>query len=145
MTRLRDFAVRLVRWNDAEVALRFVRHEVFVVEQRVPEDLEWDELDPQCMHALAEDAGGAPIGCGRLLPTGYIGRIAVLAHWRGCGVGAAVLSRLIALARQLGHREAKLNAQTSAAGFYARYGFIPVGATFVEANIVHQTMSRPLD
>ena len=138
------FGVRLASWDAAEAALRRIRYDVFVVEQRVPEALEWDDADAQSIHALAEDGAGAPIGCGRLLPTGYIGRMAVVAPWRGRGVGGALLLRLLELAREHGHPEVRLHAQIDAVPFYARYGFAPVGATFVEVDIVHQTMRRPL-
>ena len=144
MSASRSFAIRLVSWSDAESSLRRVRHAVFVVEQHVPEALEWDEADYQSIHALAEDESGAPIGCGRLLPTGYIGRMAVVEAWRKRGVGAALLRRLVDLARTDGHGEVRLHAQIDAVPFYARYGFTPVGETFVEVEIVHQTMRRSL-
>src|SRR5262245_5146930 len=92
------YTVRLVEWVDAQAALRAVRHAVFVVEQRVPESLEWDDMDARSTHALAIDTKGAPIGCGRLLPDGYIGRMAVLAPWRNRGVGGALLVALVELA-----------------------------------------------
>jgi len=90
------------------------------------------------------DREGVPIGCGRLLPNGYIGRVAVLSDWRGQGVGAAILTRLIALAQERGHKRVLLNAQTRAIPFYARLGFAPTGDEFIEAGIPHQTMMRAL-
>ena len=86
-----DFTVRLVDWSEAAEGLRLVRRAVFIDEQAIPEDMEWDEFDAVYLHAIAEDVHGAAIGCGRLLPDGHIGRLAVLAHWRGRGVGAALL------------------------------------------------------
>ena len=71
-----------------------VRIAVFVIEQNIPEELEWDEHDVTSVHVLAEDAAGTPVGCGRLLPDGHIGRMAVLPGWRGHGVGAALLQSL---------------------------------------------------
>jgi len=76
--------------------LRAVREPVFVLEQQVPLTLEWDALDPECRHVLALDADERPIGTGRLTPMRTIGRMAVLAEWRGKGVGDALLCRLIA-------------------------------------------------
>ncbi len=96
------FTVRLVDWTEAAEGLRYVRRAVFINEQAIPEDMEWDEFDAVCRHALAEDAAGAAIGCGRLLPDGHIGRLAVLAAWRGRGVGAALLRQLVELARVRG-------------------------------------------
>jgi predicted GNAT family N-acyltransferase len=138
------FNVGLVEWRDAERELRTIRTAVFIVEQQVPEALEWDEMDTRSTHALARDAEGSPIGCGRLLPTGYIGRMAVLAPWRGRGVGAALLVALVDLARERGHARAILNAQARAMPFYVRHGFAPTGERFDEAGIDHRVMTRTL-
>lgn len=138
------FTVRVVDWTRDEAKLRAVRLAVFVVEQNIPEELEWDEFDAVSIHALAEDRTGVPIGCGRLLPDGHIGRVAVLSDWRGQGVGATLLVHLIDLAKARGDKRVLLNAQTQAMPFYARYGFAPLGDEFVEAGIPHWTMVRPL-
>lgn len=138
------YSIRLAEWRIDERALKSVRYDVFCVEQSVPEALEWDGIDAQCAHVLAEDAAKRAIGCGRLLPDGHIGRVAVRAHWRGKGVGAAMLERLVALARERGHAKAMLNAQTHAMPFYARFGFAPVGEPFDEAGIPHQAMQATL-
>jgi len=143
MNRDGDMTVRLVEWSAAEAALRAIRYAVFVVEQHVPEDLEWDDMDARSTHALAL-ADGSPIGCGRLLPTGYIGRMAVLAPWRNQGVGAALLVALVDLARERGHERAILNAQVRAMPFYARHGFVPTGEQFDEAGIDHRVMACAL-
>jgi predicted GNAT family N-acyltransferase len=138
------FTVRLATWQDDREALAAVRHAVFVVEQRVPESLEWDEIDAQCVHALAHDAHGRSIGCGRLLPDGHIGRMAVLAPWRGRGVGDALLMRLMDVARGRGDARVMLNAQVQAMPFYARHGFAAEGPPFDEAGIAHQAMALAL-
>jgi predicted GNAT family N-acyltransferase len=144
MTQDRGVAVRLVEWSDGQAELRDIRRAVFVVEQQVPEELEWDDMDARSTHALAYDAQGAPIGCGRLLPTGYIGRMAVLAPWRGRGVGGALLVALVDLARARGHSRAILNAQAQAMPFYERHGFAATGEQFDEAGIDHRVMARSL-
>ncbi len=138
------FAVRVVDWAAGETRLRAVRLAVFVVEQNIPEELEWDAMDAVSIHALAEDSGGTPIGCGCLLPDGHIGRVAVLSDWRGRGVGAALLERLIAVARARGDTRVVLNAQEQAMPFYARFGFVPEGESFMEADIPHRAMARTL-
>lgn len=138
------FTIRDVTWAREATKLRAVRVAVFVVEQNIPEELEWDEHDAVSAHALAEDRDGVPIGCGRLLPDGHIGRLAVLSDWRGQGVGAALLLHLVELARTQGHARVLLNAQAHAMPFYARYGFAPSGAPFIEAGIPHQEMARLL-
>lgn len=138
------FRVRTVDWAGEEAKLRAVRAAVFIVEQNIPEELEWDEFDAVSVHALAEDRQGVPIGCARLLPDGHIGRVAVLSDWRGQGVGAALLAHLIAFAQERGDARVLLNAQTQAMPFYARFGFEPTGEEFIEAGIPHQTMARML-
>lgn len=136
------FRVRVTDWAHDAAALKSVRHDVFIVEQRVPEVLEWDDFDADCCHALAEDAQGRAIGCARLLPDGHIGRMAVLAQWRGKGIGRALMGCLMELARERGDRKLMLNAQAHALSFYAQLGFTPVGEPFEEAGIAHQPMEK---
>ena len=145
MNRSSEFSLRLTDWTRDSYALHAIRRTVFIVEQGVPEALEWDDVDPLCAHALACDGDGNPIGCGRLLPDGHIGRMAVLAPWRGRGIGAALLASLVERAREQGHRRAILNAQKDAVPFYARYGFIVTGDEFEEAGIAHPIMERTLE
>jgi predicted GNAT family N-acyltransferase len=137
-----DVTVR--RWQDAAEDLRAVRREVFVVEQGVPEALEWDDADPVALHALATDASGHAIGCARLLPDGHIGRVAVRRPWRGRGVGTALLLRLVTAGQARGDRRAIVNAQVTAMPFYARHGFVATGEVFEEAGIPHRVMTRDL-
>ena len=125
--------------------LRSVRETVFVQEQNVPVEEEWDELDPRCHHVIARDASGQPIGTGRLTPERKIGRMAVLKPWRNKGVGDALMVALMNQARGLGWTEVSLNAQVSALAFYARHGFEPYGERFMEAGIEHQAMRRRLE
>jgi len=138
------FTVRICRWADAADALRRIRYDVFVVEQRVPEVLEWDEADAESMHALASDAAGVPIGCARLLRDGHIGRVAVARDWRERGVGTALMLHLIDKARARGDAQVIVNAQVAAMPFYERHGFIASGHVFEEAGIAHRVMTRAL-
>ena len=138
------FTLDVVTWAQEEELLRAVRHAVFVVEQNIPEELEWDDEDAVSVHALARDRDGVPIACGRLLADGRIGRMAVLSGWRGQGVGAAILSLLIEVARDRGDATVRLHAQTHAVPFYAKFGFVPEGDEYLEAGIPHRTMVRPL-
>ena len=139
------FAVRPVNWNASREKLRAVRRAVFIEEQRVPEELEWDEADDRAYHVLATDEEGDAIGTGRLQLDGQIGRMAVARNWRGRGVGAAILQALIELARKEGCTVVRLHAQTHAIAFYARYGFKPVGHEFDEAGIRHRAMELRLE
>ncbi|GMU71142.1 MAG: GNAT family N-acetyltransferase [Burkholderiales bacterium] len=138
------FAVRPADFEHDAEALREIRIAVFCIEQDVPPELEWDGVDPRCEHALAVDAGGRAIGCGRLLPDGHIGRMAVLREWRGRGVGGALLEHFVALARTRGHTVARLNAQVHAIPFYRAHGFAVEGDEFEEAGIPHRAMARSL-
>lgn len=138
------FRVEPIDYAAGLAELRAVREKVFVQEQRVPIEEEWDALDPLCLHVIARDVAGVPIGTGRLTPEHKIGRMAVLAGWRGRGVGDAMLGVLIDAARTRGWPSLSLNAQVSAEAFYARQGFIPHGERFQEAGIEHQAMRRVL-
>lgn len=139
-----SYRVDVVPFADALPELRAVRDAVFVQEQRVPVEIERDALDAACVHVLARDANGRPIGTGRLAPSGKIGRMAVLGDWRGRGVGRAMLHRLLDEARAAGLAETSLHAQVDAERFYAADGFLPVGERFDEAGIQHQAMHRLL-
>lgn len=134
-------SIRLVlgNWATQRVAAQAVRYEVFVLEQKVPLEMEWDEMDPLCLHAVVYDDGKA-VATGRLLPDGHIGRMAVLKSLRGQGVGATILRALMAEAKKRGDRAVVLNAQTHAAPFYLRHGFMPEGDEFMEAGIPHIRM-----
>ena len=136
--------VRPAVWGRDDEALRLIRFAVFVVEQHVPEELEWDGIDAACEHAIAEDEAGSPIGVGRLLPDGHIGRMAVAAPLRAKGVGGAVLEALVAEAVRTGLAEVALNAQVHALAFYRRHGFAEYGDVFMEAGIPHRAMRRTL-
>lgn len=139
-----SFSIRLSKWDAACPEACRIRELVFVHEQGVPLELELDEYDPQCDHALAIAADGAAVGTGRLLPDGHIGRMAVLRPWRGQGVGALLLRTLVEQARQRGHSRVRLNAQSYATGFYRRYGFEVTGPEFMDAGIPHFAMERDL-
>ena len=134
------FTVREVGWDIDGLALRAIRTKVFVEEQRVPEALEWDGLDESSRHVMAVSADGTPVGTGRLLRDGHIGRMAVLKEWRGRGVGSALFERLLSIAGSMGLDEVKLHAQTHAIGFYAKQGFAVEGEEFMEAGIPHVEM-----
>ena len=138
------FHVRTCAWADAAAALRRVRHDVFVVEQQVPEVLEFDASDAVSLHALATDERNAPIGCARLLRDGHIGRVAVVRPWRSRGVGASLMACLIQCARVRGDRGVIVNSQVVAMRFYERLGFTGTGETFDEAGIPHRVMTRAL-
>ena len=139
-----EFSVEDNSWSELQTAAQPIRETVFVQEQKVPQDLEWDEYDAPSRHAIARNAEGLPIGTGRLLPDGHIGRMAVLPDWRQREVGSALFERLLQLAKSSHMPKVELNAQSYVAGFYARYGFVAEGPEFMEAGIPHVRMTRVL-
>ncbi|HXF92554.1 MAG TPA: GNAT family N-acetyltransferase [Nitrospiraceae bacterium] len=132
--------ITLVTWEELESIIRGIRELVFVREQGVPEELEWDGLDPACLHILARNDSGIAIGTARLQPEGKIGRMAVLKEWRGRGVGRAMLRALLKVASERGLTKVELAAQTQAIGFYEREGFRAIGEVFLDAGIPHRRM-----
>lgn len=131
--------IELVRWQQAAAELMQVRRLVFIEEQGIPESLEWDQWDGPAVHALARHEGSA-VATGRLLPDGRIGRMAVVAAWRGRGLGQAVLQGLLAAAQARGLTEAVLSAQLRAMPFYVRAGFVAEGPVYDDAGIPHRSM-----
>jgi predicted GNAT family N-acyltransferase len=140
-----DFRVEPANYQVDFKDLRAVREPVFVIEQKVPIEEEWDALDPICHHVIARDTQNQPIGTGRLTPEHKIGRMAVLKEWRGKEVGAALLQALIDKARELNLPEVSLNSQVSAIGFYEKFGFVSYGDQFEEAGILHRKMKLTLE
>ena len=132
--------IEIADWTRDARILRLIREAVFVEEQNVPIELEWDGLDPHCTHVIAYGEGGKPVATGRLVADGHIGRLAVLKPWRGRGVGSHVLRALMAIARSKGLETCELNAQIHAIGFYERHGFVAEGDEFDDAGIAHRHM-----
>ncbi|WP_042383799.1 GNAT family N-acetyltransferase [Streptacidiphilus melanogenes] len=136
--------------------VRAVRHEVFVVEQRVPVELEYDELDATSVHVLARAEDGTPLGTGRLIhgpqalaATGcegrvLLGRLAVRQPARGTGLGAALVREIEAAGREHGGVELELHAQVQALGFYERLGYVAFGEEYPDAGIPHRSMVKRL-
>jgi predicted GNAT family N-acyltransferase len=139
-----DYVVVCADWGGQRSGLGDVRRKVFIEEQGVPEDMEWDADDAASLHFLALDGAGQPVGCARLLRDGHIGRMAVLPQWRGRGVGRALLDAAVRAAQARGDTVVRLSAQTHAAGFYARAGFVAEGEEYEEAGIPHVAMHRKL-
>src|SRR5471032_971203 len=115
--------VELMIWEQAQSTAGPLRFAIFVGEQNVPAGIELDDLDASCIHAVAFDVDGKPIGTGRLLPDGHIGRMAVVKEWRRRGIGAEILQALMDEARKRGHAEVALSAQLQAMEFYRGLGF----------------------
>ncbi|MFF3497560.1 GNAT family N-acetyltransferase [Streptomyces sp. NPDC003247] len=153
----RAYGVRVVQDPAYREACFALRKEVFVGEQGVPEDIEYDTYDADAVHVLAVREDGVPLGTGRLLygeaaaaktggdpSVGSLGRLAVAKEARGLGVGAALVRALEEAARARGLAAVDLHAQTHALGFYERLGYAAYGPEFPDAGIPHRAMRRAL-
>lgn len=132
-------------WDESANALRSLRQQVFINEQHVPEELEWDDEDNSATHFLAfDDQNNEPVGCIRLLESGQLSRLCVLSSQRSGGVGRTLLEAAENVARRNGMDEIFLHAQTHATSFYESAGFCVSGGIFMDANIPHRQMFKPL-
>lgn len=136
--------VRLADWQTDRDTIRGIRQKVFVEEQQVPEDLEWDELEESAQHFLVYLSNKA-VGTGRLTGGGKIGRMAILKEARGHGAGLELLKRICKFARVSGQKNVYLNAQVQAVPFYEKAGFAVTGEEFMEADIPHVRMDLTLN
>lgn len=140
--------VKVGGWDELGAEAGPIRQAVFVEEQKIPAEMEWDSADASCLHAVAYNRLGRPLATGRLLEhvpgVAKIGRMAVSASMRGSRVGREVLEALMQAGRERGYREVLLHAQLSAEGFYTRAGFQRRGPVFEEAGIQHVEMVRGL-
>ena len=121
--------------------IRSIRNQVFTMEQKIDEGLDFDGRDADAVHALIE-TDGVPIATGRMLPDGHIGRMAVLQPWRGKGFGRMIIETLTAAANKKNLDSVFLGAQIQVAGFYRKLGFHPSGDTFKEVSIDHLPMKK---
>ena len=142
--------LRTGAWAELGEGAGALRREVFIEEQRIPAELEWDQEDATAVHGVALNTLGRVVATGRLLKdaseagVSRIGRMAVHRGLRGGGFGEAVLRMLEDAARARGDRQVKLHAQRSAEAFYLRLGYLACGEPFEEAGIAHIEMQRTL-
>lgn len=135
--------IQQVTWQDAENKLRAVRTPVFIQEQFVTPEFEWDEIDSSAVHliALFEDE---PIACLRIIHYEKIGRMAVIKKWRGNGLGAALLNMAIKICKEHGSKYLFLSAQTHAINFYLKAGFKQTSDVYTDVDIPHVDMRLDL-
>jgi predicted GNAT family N-acyltransferase len=142
--QLSQVKITQVTWGDAEFFLRAVRTPVFIEEQNVVPDFEWDELDASAVHLLAA-LNNEPIGCLRIIDFHRIGRMAVLKEFRRNGLGAALLLAAMAICKKHGSKSVYLSAQTHAIGFYQHCGFKVTSEIYQDLHIPHVDMQMTLD
>jgi predicted GNAT family N-acyltransferase len=140
---MNEFEVLQVSWLDMESHLRSIRTLVFIEEQNVPIELEWEEEDVDCVHLLVKKDNNY-IATARLLDTGQIGRMAVLKPYRQCGIGSAMLKKFLSIAKAMDMESVFLNAQVDAIKFYEKFGFLKHGVPFDDAGIPHVRMDKVL-
>lgn len=134
-----NFNINIVTWASHEPQLRTVRTPVFIIEQAVTPEFEWDDIDATAVHLLAT-LNNEAIGCLRIIDYHKIGRMAVLKAYRGQGLGAAMLLAAVAICKQHGSKQVMLSSQTQAIGFYEKAGFKQVSGVYCDVDIPHVDM-----
>lgn len=141
---IQQVTIQKVSWQQAEANLREVRTSVFIEEQFVTPEFEWDEIDASAVHLLAMHENRA-IGCLRIIQYAKIGRMAVLKPWRGLGVGKMLLNEAIKICALQGSKQIDLSAQTHAIDFYQQAGFQIMSDEYTDVQIPHVDMRLLLD
>jgi predicted GNAT family N-acyltransferase len=134
-----DFIIKQTNFNTDADAIKHIREQVFIEEQHVPVELEWDGLDDEAIQILVTD-NDQPIATSRMLSDGHIGRMAVMTAYRNQGIGSQMLIRLIKIARQNGLDKVFLSAQVEAIDFYLKHSFTVNSETYMDAGIPHKDM-----
>ncbi len=142
-TLMSDLEVLLVTWREMENTLRHIRTQVFIREQNVPEELEWEKEDHHAVHLLVKKKENY-VATARLLHSCQIGRMAVLKPYRLSGIGSTMLYKLLSIAEDKCMKNIFLNAQIDAIPFYKKHGFKEEGITFYDAGIPHLRMYKTL-
>ena len=130
-------------WIEAENDLRAIRTPVFIEEQLVAPDFEWDEVDQTAVHLLATHEI-EPIACLRIIDYHKIGRMAVLRDWRRKGLGSALLIEAVKICKAHGSKSLQLSAQTHAIHFYQQAGFKVISEVYQDLHIPHVDMQLDL-
>lgn len=141
-----NISIQITHWDEAKSQVMPIRHEIFIQEQKVPEELEWDEFDQDALHAIVKKDHEV-IGTARLIidnAIARIGRMAIKKEFRGQGIGQEMLEALATKSLELDVSLIKLHAQVHAVSFYAKLGFVAHGEIFSEAGIDHVNMQKVL-
>ncbi|MEL0622103.1 GNAT family N-acetyltransferase [Marinomonas arenicola] len=131
-------------WNSSKAQLVFVRTQVFIIEQGIPPEDEWDEQDQDAVHFVSFGTTAVPTGVCRLLADGHIGRLAVLPAYRQQGYASMLLRKAIQVAREMGIKKVFLDAQVEAQAFYEKHNFSSDGKVFLDATKLHVHMEREI-
>jgi predicted GNAT family N-acyltransferase len=135
--------INTVTWDDAHSALRLIRQRVFIDEQQVPEELEWDADDKTAIHFLGKE-GNRPVACARLTKDTQLGRLAVLKDYRSHGWGGRLLRAVEQYLIEKKKTKLTLNSQANSYSFYFKNGYRPTDEMSWDANIPHIQMQKLL-
>lgn len=141
--KLSQVSIQQVTWQVSEQELRAVRTPVFIEEQLVTSEFEWDEIDADAVHLLATYEN-QPVACLRIIQYQKIGRMAVLKAWRGIGLGALLLQEAVNICKNHGSIYIRLSAQTYAIDFYRKAGFKQISEEYCDVDIPHVDMQLDL-
>jgi predicted GNAT family N-acyltransferase len=139
-----NFTIKIADWSTNAKSLSWIRRKVFIEEQGVSEDDEWDQQDPDAIHFLVENTNGKAIGCARVLVEDdnhyHIGRVAILTEHRNQKIGRQLMQFILAWCQQYPDHHIYLHAQTTRVKFYEHLGFVTQGDVFMDAGIEHLEM-----
>jgi len=141
---MHNYSIKTCTWESHKQQLSAIRREVFIQEQQVPEELEWDEFDETAQHIIALDKHHQAVATGRIKADGHIGRMAVLKSYRQQGIGSEILLALLDVAKQQNLNSVYLHAQVNAIQFYEKQGFSCNSDEFLDAGIPHKSMVKEL-
>jgi len=137
---MNEIDIAMVNFSEKQAEITSVRRAVFVEEQNVPENIDFDGSDTDFIHVLATDKNGRPVGTARINHKGRIGRMAVLKNYRRQGIGRKMIQALMDYGRKNSITDFHVSSQITAVGFYKKMGFEPFGEEFLEAGIKHIKM-----
>lgn len=138
------FRVQSGHWNKLEQDVKFIRKQVFIIEQNIPEEEEWDDQDMISDHFVVYDQD-QPIATARLLQNNSVGRVAVLKAYRGQGIGRMIMLEIIQQAHQQDRKFLQLSSQVHAISFYEKLGFSIQGDAYDECGIPHIKMQLVIE
>lgn len=138
------FRVQSGHWDKLEQDAKFIRKQVFIIEQNIPEDEEWDDQDMISDHFVVYDQD-QPIATARLLQNNSVGRVAVLKAYRGQGIGRMIMLEIIRQAHQQDRKFLQLSSQVHAISFYEKLGFSIQGDAYDECGIPHIKMQLVIE
>ena len=135
--------IEIVKWIDGLSQLKNIREKVFIQEQKVTPQLEWDGMDEKAIHFLVFNDKAA-IGCARAIVIKdhmQLGRMAVLKEYRGQGIGSALLEKAMTIAKLNQLSAIYISAQCHAIDFYKKFGFEVKSDIYLDAEIPHRDMT----